>query len=120
MESVKASGTKTSSTTMSLEPVPRRPTTFQTSSIRYCSRGTMKVRKSTTLPSSLKTSPPSSTHEQWSQPEEKLHLPLRMKPPSVSVALPVGAYDELSRTLVSEPQTACWASSANSATCQGC
>src|SRR3954453_14377414 len=80
----------------------------------------MKVRKSPTLPSSLKTSPPSSTHEQGSQPEEKLHLPLRMKPPSVSEAFPAGAYDELSRTLVSEPQTACWASSANSATCHGC
>ena len=32
-------------------------------------------RKSTTWPSSLNTSPPSSTHWQWSQPEEKLHLP---------------------------------------------
>ncbi len=33
IDSVNASGTNTSSTMMSLEPVPRRPTTFQTSSI---------------------------------------------------------------------------------------
>ena len=75
IESVNASGMKTSSTTMSLEPVPRRPTTFQTSTIWYFSRGTMKVLKSTTWPSSLKTRPPSSTQVQWSQPDEKLHLP---------------------------------------------
>ena len=105
---------------MSLEPVPRRPTTFQTSTIWYFSRGTMNVRKSMTWLSSLNTSPPSSTHEQWSQPELKLHLPDSVKPPSVSMALPVGAYDELSRVLVSSPQTACCASSANSATCHGC
>jgi hypothetical protein len=36
------------------------------------------------------------------------------------VALPVGAYDELSRVEVSVPQTACCASSWNSATCHGC
>ena len=63
---------------MSLEPVPARPTMFQTSTIVYFSRGTMNVLKSTIWPSSVKTSPPSSTHEQWSQPEEKLHLPERM------------------------------------------
>ena len=59
----------------------------------------MNVRKSTTWPSALNTSPPSSTHWQWSQPEEKLHLPESVKPPSVCTALPVGAYDELSRVL---------------------
>src|SRR4051794_30771030 len=80
----------------------------------------MNVLKSTTLPSALKTNPPSRTQVAWSQPDEKLHLPDSVYPPSVIVALPVGAYDELSRTLVSEPQTACWASSANSATCHGC
>ena len=32
----------------------------------------------------------------------------------------MGAYDELSRVAGSEPHTACWASSANSATCHGC
>src|SRR4051812_6561828 len=80
----------------------------------------MKVRKSTTWPSVLKTSPPSSTHWQWSQPEEKLHLPDRVNPPSVCTALPVGAYDELSRVAVSLPHTACCASSANSAPCHGC
>src|SRR6476469_10708895 len=78
----------------------------------------MNVRKSTTCPSALNTTPPTRTHVQWSQPEEKLHLPERVKPPSVCTALPVGAYDELSRVLVSLPHTACWASSANSATCQ--
>src|SRR6188768_2354831 len=120
MESVNASGMNTSSTMMSLEPVPRRPTTFQTSTIWYFSRGTMNVRKSTTLPSSLNTRPPSSTQVQWSQPDEKLHLPDSVKPPSVIVALPVGAYDELSRVVVSAPHTACCASSENSATCHGC
>src|ERR1700761_9168883 len=80
----------------------------------------MKVRKSTTCPSALKTSPPSSTQEQWSHPLEKLHLPDSVKPPSVCTALPVGAYDELRRVRVSEPHTACCASSANRATCQGC
>ena len=75
IDSVNASGMNTSSTTTSLEPVPRRPTTFQTSTIWYFSRGTMNVLKSTTWPSSLNTSPPSSTHVQWSHPEEKLHLP---------------------------------------------
>ena len=75
IDSVNASGMNVSSTTMSLEPVPRRPTTFQTSTIWYFSRGTMNVLKSTTWPSALKTSPPSSTQLQWSQPEEKLHLP---------------------------------------------
>ena len=80
----------------------------------------MNVRKSTTWPSALNTSPPSSTHVQWSQPEEKLHLPESVKPPSVCTALPVGAYDELSRVVVSLPQTACCASSAKSATCHGC
>ena len=38
----------------------------------------------------------------------------------MTLALPVGAYDELSRVPVSSPQTACCASSANSATCHGC
>src|SRR3954447_15104499 len=80
----------------------------------------MNVRKSTTWPSALNTSPPSSTHVQWSQPEEKLHLPDSVKPPSVCTALPVGAYDELSLVAVSAPQTACCASSANRATCHGC
>ena len=80
----------------------------------------MNVRKSTTWSSALNTSPPSSTHWQWSQPEEKDHLPESWKPPSAWTALPVGAYDELSRVLVSCPQTACCASSANSATCHGC
>src|SRR5690349_9641291 len=79
----------------------------------------MKVRKSTTLPSSLNTSPPSRTHWQWSQPEEKLQRPLSWKPPSAWVALPVGAYDDDSRVSWSSPQTACCASSANRATCQG-
>ena len=80
----------------------------------------MNVRKSTTLPSSLKTRPPSSTHWQWSQPDEKLHLPLSRKPPSVICALPVGAYDDDSRVEVSWPHTACCASSSKSATCHGC
>src|SRR3954447_13289004 len=79
----------------------------------------MKVRKSTTCPSVLNTSPPSSTQVQWSQPLEKLHLPDRVKPPSAWTALPVGAYDELRRVLVSVPHTACCASSAKSATCHG-
>src|SRR3954454_8095746 len=79
----------------------------------------MKVRKSTTLPSSLKTRPPSSTHWQWSQPLLKDQRPLSAKPPSVTVALPVGAYDEESRVCWSSPHTACCASSANSAPCQG-
>ncbi len=57
---------------------------------------------------------------QWSQPEEKLHLPDSVKPPSVCTALPVGAYDELSRVPVSSPHTACCASSAKRATCHGC
>ena len=47
-------------------------------------------------------------------------MPESLKPPSVWTALPVGAYDELSRVSVSLPHTACCASSANSATCQGC
>src|SRR5215210_6558202 len=80
----------------------------------------MNVRKSTTLPSSLNTSPPSRTHWQWSQPLLNDQRPLSVKPPSVSTALPVGAYDEDSRVLWSSPHTACCASSANSATCQGC
>jgi hypothetical protein len=36
------------------------------------------------------------------------------------MALPVGAYDDDARTLVSSPQTACCASSAKSAICHGC
>src|SRR3954447_6141617 len=80
----------------------------------------MNVRKSTTWPSSLNTSPPSSTHWQWSQPLLNDHRPLSRKPPSVSCALPVGAYDEESRVFSSDPQTACCASSSKSATCQGC
>src|SRR3954469_10807024 len=80
----------------------------------------MKVRKSMTFPSSLKTRPPRSTHWQWSHPLLKDQRPLSVKPPSVTVALPVGAYDEDSRVCWSSPQTACCASSANSATCHGC
>src|SRR5688572_3085660 len=79
----------------------------------------MNVRKSTTCPSGLSTRPPSSTHWQWSQPEEKLQRPLSVNPPSVRTAFPVGAYDDESRVSVSSPHTACWASSENSATCQG-
>src|SRR5215217_998108 len=79
----------------------------------------MNVRKSTTCPSSLNTSPPSSTHWQWSDPEEKLQRPLSVNPPPVSWALPVGAYDDDRRTSWSEPHTACCASSANNATCHG-
>src|SRR5690348_1760543 len=79
----------------------------------------MNVRKSTTLPSALNTRPPSSTHWQWSQPDENDQRPLSWKPPSTCVALPVGAYDEESRVSVSLPHTACWASSGNSATCHG-
>src|SRR4051794_8607503 len=80
----------------------------------------MNVLKSTTCPSALNTRPPRSTHWQWSQPLLKDHRPLRVKPPSVSWALPVGAYDEESRVFSSEPQTACWAWSSKRATCQGC
>src|SRR3954452_11170716 len=79
----------------------------------------MNVRKSTTCPSSLKTRQPSSTHWQWSEPDEKLRRPLSLNPPSVSCALPVGAYDDDRRVFWSSPQTACCASSAKSATCQG-
>src|ERR1700712_4728855 len=80
----------------------------------------MNVRKSTTWSSALNTRPPSRPHWQWSQPEEKLHLPESWKPPSATIALPVGAYDELSRVLTSLPHTACCASSLNRATCHGC
>src|SRR3954468_2499447 len=80
----------------------------------------MKVRKSTTWLSALNTSPPSSTHWQWSQPLLKDHRPDSWKPPSVRCALPVGAYDEESRVFSSDPHTACWASSSKSATCHGC
>src|SRR3954454_12940113 len=75
----------------------------------------MKVRKSMTLPSSLKTNPPRSTHWQWSQPLLKDQRPLSVKPPSVTVALPVGAYDEESRVCWSPPHPPCCPSSANSA-----
>ena len=47
-------------------------------------------------------------------------MPLSVKPPSVSMALPVGAYDDESRASVSSPHTACCASSVNNATCHGC
>src|SRR4051812_18586602 len=79
----------------------------------------MNVLKSTTLPSSLKTRPPSSTHEQWSQPDEKLHLPDRVQPPSVSWALPAGADGELRRGVVGVPQMACCAAAEKSRACHG-
>src|SRR5215475_5624135 len=68
-------GTKTSLTTMVLLPVPRRPTTYQTSSMRYSVRGIKKLPKSTGLPS-LMTGPPRNAHVAWSQPDDQFHEPL--------------------------------------------
>src|SRR5215813_11914756 len=69
---------------------------------------------------SLGATPPRNTHWQWSQPLENDQRPERRKPPSTRSTLPVGAYDELMRTLVSFPQTSRCASSGNSPSCQLC
>src|ERR1700760_904145 len=68
-------GTKTSLTTTVLLPVPLRPTTCQTSSMRYSVRGIRKLPKSTGRPS-LITGPPRKAHVAWSQPDDQFHEPL--------------------------------------------
>ncbi|SHX91734.1 Uncharacterised protein [Mycobacteroides abscessus subsp. abscessus] len=67
-------GTNTSFTTTVLLPVPRRPTTFHTSSMRYSVRGIRKLPKSTGRPS-LMTGPPRNAQVAWSQPEDQFHEP---------------------------------------------
>src|SRR5215475_1629159 len=67
---------------------------------------------------SLGAIPPRNTHWQWSQPLENDQRPESRKPPFTRCTLPVGAYDELIRTLVSSPQTSRCASSGNSPSCQ--
>src|ERR1700754_2804472 len=68
-------GTNTSLTTMVLLPVPRRPTTCQTLSMRYSVRGIRKLPNSTGLPS-LITGPPRNAHVAWSQPDDQFQEPL--------------------------------------------
>ena len=48
---------------------------------------------------SLGATPPRNTHWQWSQPLENDQRPESRKPPSTRSTFPVGAYDELIRTL---------------------
>src|SRR5262245_38560055 len=67
---------------------------------------------------SLGATPPRNTHWQWSQPLENDQRPESRKPPSSRSTFPVGAYDELMRTVVSFPQTSRCACSANSPSCQ--
>src|SRR6478736_4670061 len=61
-------GTNTSLTTTVLLPVPRKPTTCHTSSMRYSVRGIRKLPKS--------TGPPRNAHVAWSQPDDQFHEPL--------------------------------------------
>ncbi|SLJ82733.1 Uncharacterised protein [Mycobacteroides abscessus subsp. abscessus] len=63
---------------------------------------------------------PSSTHWQWSLPEEKLQRPESRYPPSTSTSVPVGAYDDdTSASGVSFHTSSC-ARSSNSEICHGC
>src|SRR6476620_2075179 len=112
-------GTNTSLTTTVLLPVPRKPTTCHTSSMRYSVRGIRKLPKSTGLPS-LMTGPPRNAHVAWSQPDDQFHEPLTRYPPSTTVPAPIGAYDEEMRTVGSSPHTFSWARWSNSARCQLC
>ncbi len=89
-------------TTTVLLPVPFKPTTCQTSSMRYSLRGIRKLPKSTGLPS-LITGPPRNAHVAWSQPEDHCHAPLTRYPPSTTVPAPIGAYDDETRTVGSLP-----------------
>jgi hypothetical protein len=75
--SVRCSGTNTSSTTMSLLPVPRRPTVSHTSSMTYSPRRSSVLRYSPGWPSPRSTGVPRMTHRQWSQPDEKPQRPVR-------------------------------------------
>src|SRR6476620_6455258 len=72
-------GTKTSLTTSVLLPVPFRPTTCHTSSLR----GIRKLPKSPGVPSSI-TGPPTNVHVAWSQPDDQFHEPLTRYPPSTT------------------------------------
>src|ERR1700754_2197409 len=67
-------GTNTSLTFSVLLPVPRSPTTCQTSSISYSVRGIRKLPKSTGLPF-LITSPPTTVRAAWSHPDDQFHEP---------------------------------------------
>jgi hypothetical protein len=71
------------------------------------------------VPSSPRTSPPRNTQVAWSHPEEKLHRPLNVKPPSTGFARPMGAYDEETLVSSSSPHTSRWARSSNSPSCHG-
>src|SRR6478672_12824410 len=68
-------GTKTSLTTSVLLPVPFKPTTCHTSSMRYSLRGIRKLPKSTGLPS-LITGPPTNVHVAWPDPDDHCQAPL--------------------------------------------
>src|ERR1700681_2916031 len=67
-------GTNTSLTTTVLLPVPRSPTTCQTSSMRYSRPG-----------------PPRKAQVAWSHPDDQFHEPLTRYPPSTTVPAPIGA-----------------------------
>src|SRR5579875_3470718 len=112
-------GTKTFLTCSVLLPVPRSPTTCQTSSISYSPRGIKKLPKSTGRPS-LITGPPTNVQVAWSHPDDQFHEPLTRYPPSTTVPAPIGAYDDEIRTLVSSPHTSSWAFWSKSARCQLC
>ena len=86
---VRYSGTNTSLTTMSLEPVAFRPIVCQVSTISKSDFGSRKVRYSGGWPS-LKIRPPRNTQSQWSMPLEKPQRPLNLKPPSTGVTWPLG------------------------------
>src|ERR1700730_6221898 len=81
-------GTNTSLTTTVLLPVPRSPTTCQTSSMRYSLRGMRKLPKSTGLPS-LITGPPRNAQVACSQPDDQFHEPLTRQPPSTTAPAPL-------------------------------
>src|SRR6201987_6372945 len=68
-------GTNTSLTTTVLLPVPRRPTTCQTSSIRYSLRGIRKLPKSTGRPS-VTPGPPGKAPAAGAQPDAHFQEPL--------------------------------------------
>ena len=66
------------------------------------------------------TRPPRKIHCAWSQPDENDQRPLKVKPPSVGVARPIGAYDDEMSVAGSSPHTSCWARSSKMPSCHGC
>lgn len=72
------------------------------------------------LPSASPSSAPRKIQSQWSVPEENCQWPLRMYPPSVGVATPLGMYGEAIHVFGSEPHTSSCSRRSHNAISHGC